>query len=153
MLGDGPAIQAAIDEYFDTVHTWMPIVSKKRLNRNMHNPLWEAGADLALLFLCMKLATLGLQEGLEQSHHPVYTAAKRFVAQLEAGGVVSLHMLQAYVLISFFEMGHAIYPAAWMTVGSASRYGMLLGLHDPDHGARLLVQAVSLPYLTFGKTI
>ena len=143
LLGDGSSVQNSINEFFETVHTWLPIVSKKRLNRNMLNPMWEAGPDLALLFLCMKMANSRSHEGMDHSQNPVYTTAKRFVALLEAGGMVSLTMLQAYLLIATYEMGHSIYPAAWMTVGSSIRYGQLLGLHDLERGPRLLPQAVS----------
>lgn len=141
-MGDGSTVQASINEFFETVHTWLPIVSKKRLNRNMLNPMWEAGPDLALLFLCMKLTSSRPHEGMDHAHNPLYTTAKRFIALLEAGGMVSLTMLQAYLLIAIYEMGHSIYPAAWMTVGSSIRYGQLLGLHDLERGPRMLSQAV-----------
>ena len=114
----------------------------------MLNPMWEAGPDLALLFLCMKLTSSRPHEGTDHAQNPVYTTAKRFIALLEAGGMISLTMLQAYLLIATYEMGHAIYPAAWMTVGSSVRYGQLLGLHDLERGPRLLPQAVSLSHVT-----
>ncbi len=142
-LGDANAVLAIVNEFFDTVHTWLPFVSKKRLQRNALNPMWEAGPDLALLFLCMKLASARPQEGVEHSHTPIYTAAKRFIATLEAAGFVSLTVLQTYLLIAIYEIGHSIYPTAWMTVGNCVRYGQLLGLHDSDRGPRLLPPAVS----------
>lgn len=129
----------------------MPIVSKKRLTRNMLNPMWEAGPDLALLFLCMKLVISRPQEGLENTYNPIYAAAKRFLALMEAGGMVSLMMLQTYILVALYEMGQSIYPAAWMTVGSSVRYGQLLGVHDPERAPQLLIQAVNIlqPYNIF----
>src|SRR4051812_36325838 len=100
----------------------MPIVSQKRLTRNMVNPLWEAGPDLALLFLCMKLVTSKPRDGVESSQTPVYMPAKRFLALLEAAGTISLIVLQAGILITWFEYGQAIYPAAYMTAGWCVRY-------------------------------
>jgi hypothetical protein len=143
ILGDGPAVQVVISDFFDTIHTWMPIISKKRLTRNMLNPMWEAGPDLAFIFICMKLMITRPQESLEVSQNPIYTAAKRFLALMEASGVVSLMVLQGYILIALYEIGQSIYPAAWMTVGSCARYGLLLGIHDPKDAPQLLPHVVS----------
>lgn len=137
-------MQAVISDFFDTVHPWMSIVSKKRMTRNMLNPLWEAGPDLALLFLCMKLMITRPQESLESAHHPVYTAAKRFLALMESSGMTSLLVLQAYVLVALYEIGQAIYPAAWMSVGACVRYGLLLGIHGHESAAQLLGRPVRI---------
>lgn len=142
LLGDGSAVQAVISDYFDTVHTWMSIISKKRMMRNMLNPLWEAGPDLALLFLCMKLMITRPQEGLESAHHPIYTAAKRFLALMEASGMTSLLVLQAYVLVATYEIGQAIYPAAWMSAGACVRYGQLLGIHGHEAAPQFIGRPV-----------
>jgi hypothetical protein len=142
LLGDGSAVQAVISDYFDTVHTWMSIISKKRMMRNMLNPLWEAGPDLALLFLCMKLMITRPQEGLESAHHSIYTAAKRFLGLMEASGMTSLLVLQAYVLVATYEIGQAIYPAAWMSAGACVRYGQLLGINGHEAAPQLIGRPV-----------
>lgn len=144
MLGDANAIQAVVTEYFATIHTWFPIVSKKRMTQNMINPLWEAGSDLALLFLCMKLNVTRLAEG-ESSQSPIYYSAKKFIALAEASGMASLMVLQAMLLITLYEFGQAIYPAAYMTSGACVRYGLLLGINGHPEAAQLLGRAVS-PY-------
>jgi hypothetical protein len=144
LLGDGSAVQAVISDFFDTAHTWIAIISKKRMTRNMLNPLWEAGPDLALLFLCMKLTIARPQEGIESAHLPIYTAAKRFLALMEASGMTSLLVLQAYILIAIYEIGQAIYPAAWMSVGACVRYGLLLGIHGHESAAQLIGRPVRI---------
>ncbi|KAH8793261.1 hypothetical protein BGZ57DRAFT_869998 [Hyaloscypha finlandica] len=138
LLGDAATIQATISEYFATIHMWMPIFSQKRLTRNMVNPLWEAGPDLALLFLCMKLITSRPQDGIESSQHPIYVSAKRFIALLEATGAATLLMLQANILVAWYEYGQAIYPAAYMTAGWCVRYGNMLGISGSKHATDLL---------------
>jgi hypothetical protein len=141
-LGDAATIQATITEYFATIHKWMPIFSQKRLTRNMANPLWEAGPDLALLFLCMKLIISRPQDGIESSQHPIYASAKRFVVLLEATGTATLFMLQANILITWFEYGQAIYPAAYMDAGWCIRYGNMLGISGNEHATDLLGRVV-----------
>lgn len=147
LLGDASAIETVTNEFFETIHSWLPIISKKRMTRNMLNPLWEAGPDLALLFLCMKLMVTRPQDGLEGSQNLIYTATKRFMALMDACGMTSLLVLQAYVLIGSYEIGQAIYPAAWMSVGACVRYGQLLGIHGHEEAPKLLGRAVSTCFI------
>jgi hypothetical protein len=104
-LGDAASIQDVFREYFATIHKWIPIVSQKRMTRNFDNPMWEAGQDLALLFLCMKLMTSRPQDAVYCLHNPIYACAKRFLALMEATGAVSLIVLQAALLITWYEYG------------------------------------------------
>lgn len=143
LLGDGQSVQAIISAYFATVHKWMPIVSQKRLNLNMSSPIWEAGPDLALLFLAMKLITSRPQDGVESSQSPIYISTKRFVTLLEMSGAATLLILQANLLVMWYEYGHAIYPAAWMTAGWCMRYGTLIGINGHSEAAQLLERVVS----------
>lgn len=123
-------------------------MSQKRMTRNIGNPLWEAGPDLALLFLCMKLVISNPQDGIESSQNPVYASAKRFLALVEATGTVSLVVLQAALLIVWFEYGQAIYPAAWISAGWCVRYGTLLGINNHTEAAQMLGRAVRTPSAT-----
>ncbi|TVY90069.1 Depudecin biosynthesis cluster-specific transcription activator [Lachnellula willkommii] len=138
LLGNGQTVQAIVSEYFATVHRWMPIVSQMRMTRNMVNPIWEAGPDLALLFLCMKLIISRPQDGIESSQNPIYLAAKRFISLLEMSGAATLLILQANLLVMWYEYGQAIYPAAWMTAGWCVRYGNLLGINGQSEAVQIL---------------
>lgn len=57
-----------------------------------------------------------------------YAAAKRYYLELEVAGILSIQVLQADVLIAMFELGHAIYPSAFLSVAACARYGSALGL-------------------------
>jgi hypothetical protein len=150
-LGDGTSVQTTISDYFSTVHTWMPIISQKRLTRNMANPMWEAGPDLALLFLSMKLITSRPQDGIECSQYSVYISSKRFLALMEATGAASLLVLQANLLITWYEYGQAIYPAAWMSAGWCVRYGNMLGINGHSEAtAEVLPRLVCCPNICTG---
>ncbi|RFU26774.1 hypothetical protein B7463_g9567, partial [Scytalidium lignicola] len=138
LLGDGASIQGALTDYFATIHRWIPIVSQKRMTRNMVNPLWEAGPDLALLFLCMKLITSRPQDGIGCAQNPIYLSAKRFITLMETSGMVSLIVLQANLMVTLYEYGQAIYPAAWMSSGWNIRYGNMLGINTFEFTSQLL---------------
>ena len=121
----------------------MPIISQKRLMLNMNSPLWEAGPDLALLFLCMKLI-ISRPFDVESAHTPLYTSVKRFLALMEASGMISLFVLQAGLLVTWYEYGQAIYPAAYMSAGWCVRYGNLLGINNHSESLQLLGKPVSV---------
>ncbi|KAK3694776.1 hypothetical protein B0T22DRAFT_81459 [Podospora appendiculata] len=128
--GAGPSgtsvVQAATNHYFDSVHRWFPIISKKRMTLGI--ALWEGGPDLAMLFLAMKLVSWSPVGGISTADSGIYVAAKRFLALLESSGTVSLLHLQAMVLVALYEVGHGIYPAAWMSVAMCARYADLIGI-------------------------
>lgn len=125
--------------YFDTIHPWMPIISKKRLDLGIS--LKDGGPDIALLFLAMKLNTLPPPPGSE-IHGAIYSSAKRFLATLEASGAVSFGYLQAMTLIAVYEYSHSIYPAAWMTVGACARLAELLGISPGKDTMKIMRPAV-----------
>ena len=78
-----------------------------------------------MLFLAMKLIT---SPAGEDETPLIYYLSKKFLAMLEAGGMVSQLCLQAMLSVGLYEYSQAIYPAAWMTVGACARYVDLLGL-------------------------
>ncbi|KAH0542646.1 hypothetical protein FGG08_002969 [Glutinoglossum americanum] len=131
-LGDITEVQGIVETYFLTAHTWMPIVSKKRLYQQLMNPLAEQNADFALLYLCMKLIIQHPPEPPATVQTPLYVIAKRLYFLVETSGVYSIPLLQAGVLISLYELGHAIYPAAYLSIGQCARLGHALGIHGKD---------------------
>lgn len=120
-----------IEHYFVTVHTYFPIVSKIRLYQHLANPLHEPGSDMALLFLAMKLACSEIPEGM-QPQTQLYHDVKSLYNFVESQNGFSIQMIQALLLIALYEMGHAIYPAAYLTIGNSARVGHAMGLHAKD---------------------
>jgi hypothetical protein len=100
------------------------IISRERFYVSLLNPLAKRQAELSLLTLCMKLTCTGYTD----NSTAVYLTAKRFHNELETAGILSVPVLQAGILIAFYELGQAIYPAAYLSVGACARYGLALGL-------------------------
>ncbi|KAK3670152.1 hypothetical protein LTR78_009999 [Recurvomyces mirabilis] len=128
-LGNSLDLRGMIEHYFDTVHTYFPIISKIRLYQHLANPLHEPGADIALLFSAMKLACLELAEG-EAPQTQLYLDVKSAYTHIESQNGFSIQLIQALLLISLYETGHAIYPAAYLTIGHAARLGHAMGIHE-----------------------
>lgn len=59
---------------------------------------------------------------------PSYLAIKRTLAETEIAGIFSLQLLQATILIALYEVGHAIYPAAYTSVGTCAQYALAQGI-------------------------
>ena len=130
LLGDINDFQGVVDTYFSTIHNWLAVVSKTRLYQQVNNPSTESSADLALLFLCMKLVVHVPFDDSGGAEDNLYQAAKQFLHAVESGGLLTVKLMQAAVLISAYELGHGIYPAAFLSTGHAARLGQAMGLHD-----------------------
>jgi hypothetical protein len=86
--------------------------------------------DVALLVLSMKLLNDMLSGGLQEPRSKLYSVTKEFFTSVESRGMGSIRLLQAGVLIAIYEMGHAIYPEAYLTIGRVGRIGQAIGLQD-----------------------
>jgi hypothetical protein len=131
-------IQDVADRYFANVHIWLPFVSKKRMQLALSNPGVELTLDLALLLLSMKLIVQVPQGGPHSARSPLYSLTKGYFNMVDSFGVVSLQVLQADLLIAAYEIGHGIYPAAYLTTGHCARLGHILGLNDRQNAPQLL---------------
>ncbi|CZR61428.1 related to fungal specific transcription factor [Phialocephala subalpina] len=127
LVGDIGEWRVIATKFFETVNHFMPIVSRSRLYGKLLNPLAPRRNDVVLLILCLRLICM-LPAGTPMSRRPEYLAAKRFHAELEISGAFSPQVLQSGVLIALYEFGHAIYPAAYLTVGGLARYGISSGI-------------------------
>lgn len=127
LIGDFNEWRAIATKFFETVNHFMPIVSRARLFGRLLNPLAPRRNDVVLLMLSMRLVCM-LPAGTSMSRTPEYLAAKRFHAELEMSGAFSPQVLQSGVFIALYEFGHAIYPAAYLSIGGLARYGISSGL-------------------------
>jgi hypothetical protein len=48
---------------------------------------------------------------------------------VEVEGAFSILVLQAGVLVALYELGHGIYPAAYLSIGACARYAHALGIN------------------------
>lgn len=124
------------DRYFALAHPWMTIVSKKQFYNQITNPLAPPQADTGLLLSCLELITWSPAQPLDRKPKTgAYVAAKRSILEAELAGVFSVRLIQAMLLVAIYELGHAIYPATYMTIGNCARLGLALGI-DPQGVAK-----------------
>ncbi|OPB40547.1 hypothetical protein A0O28_0006260 [Trichoderma guizhouense] len=123
-------IRSVTTEFFRSIHTWFPIVYKKAFLTQIFNPLAKHRAELSLLALCMKLVC----EPYSGANTALYHAVRQFLLEVMASGILSIHVLQAGILMVVYEMGQAIYPSAYFTLGQCVQYSSILGIDKFDLG-------------------
>ncbi|CAG8902758.1 unnamed protein product [Penicillium egyptiacum] len=128
--GGRTALQETATRYFQIVHPWLPIISKQRVFYQLLNPLVSLRADVGFLCLCMKLCARA-PEG-ENPWTSDYYAARQSFADLHAAGVLSFETLQGSILLAVYELGHAMYPAAHISIGACLSYALALDIDRPD---------------------
>lgn len=116
------------EDYFSSIHQWLPMVSEKRL---LDPQLSRNDACHDLVLLCMKLCTIRPNSS-SPSEHPLYSLVKYLSSSAENEGLATLRLAQSLVLLAFYEFSHAIHPAAYLTIGRAARLVILMGWHDRD---------------------
>ncbi|KAK3197046.1 hypothetical protein GRF29_1536g426075 [Pseudopithomyces chartarum] len=120
LLGTPSDILTTTTSYFSQIHPWMPFISKHRVHTlYLHLPL-PSHPDIALLFLAQKLITTLPPKTPLDVRTPLYSATKHFHLEVENSSALSVPTLQAGMLIALYEIGHAIYPAAYLSVGACA---------------------------------
>lgn len=127
-----PIILRIVSSYFATTHLWLPIVSRDSVHVDLNIPVEGTTADLGLLYLCMRLVGERLPSALQNPQTAFYVAVREYHFLVESAGILSLHLLQAGILLAIYEFGHAIFPNAYVTIGRCAKIGYAMGIH---HGA------------------
>ena len=78
--------------------------------------------------LCMKVATWSPPECNSNPQTRDYISAKQYLIEVEVAGVFTLQVLQANLLIALYELGHGIYPSAYMSISACATYAFALDL-------------------------
>jgi hypothetical protein len=121
-----------VSQHFATTQSWMPLLSKKKIYQELANDPSQHPSDFIILLYCMKLLMWwppahdgsAKRDGRTAAH----STATRLLHEAECTGILTLQLLQAKLLVCLYELGHSIYPAAYLSVGACARYGMALGI-------------------------
>jgi hypothetical protein len=137
LVGNVQDIRAIASVFFNSVHIWMPILSKKQFFSRLPGFLTYKQAEFFLLILSMKLCST--TDGVTAKGR-LYRTVKELQLKVESSGMLSLQVLQAGLLITLHELGHAIYPAVLLSTAYCARYATVLGVDRS-----ILVDAGEMP--------
>lgn len=85
IIGAVENIRLISDNYFRTIHTWMPIIAKGRYSDRLPGIWTTSHADFIVLTLCMHLITQNPGDASEMQSS-LYVANKRCINLLESTG-------------------------------------------------------------------
>ncbi|KAL4924258.1 uncharacterized protein BDV17DRAFT_275112 [Aspergillus undulatus] len=131
VIGGGDGIAQSTAAYFSTVHVWFPIIDRDAYHRRLEKA--DPPSESSLLTLCMCLITIPSSDGMSAQVNGLYMFATTTVSSLTAAGVSSLQLLQSRLLLSLFEVGHGMYPAAYISIGANVRAAEAMGIDSPPH--------------------
>lgn len=124
--------------YFCNTHMWFPILCRKRFEIMLDSDDFTPSPDLALLFAAMFLLNDEESNCRASTRTSTYWNIKHFSNVLEANAVITPQLLQANVLVTLYELGHAVYPAAYMSLGKCATLGKALGLDDREKAPQMM---------------
>ncbi|KAH8803353.1 hypothetical protein F5884DRAFT_505983 [Xylogone sp. PMI_703] len=127
LLGNDSSIQKMLSKFFNTAHRWLPVISEEKFRSSLKS-IPDLRSDVVLLLLSMKLLTSSPQESHGHVRTDLYLATKHYIVDTEIAGIISMEILTAVLFTSLYEIGHAMYPAAFLSVAACVRYGHALGL-------------------------
>ncbi|KAL8336106.1 hypothetical protein RB601_000098 [Gaeumannomyces tritici] len=140
-------VQLSVQIYFAEVHPLFPIVSKLKLLQDLAAASFQPPkADTQVLLVAIRLSCQSL-EGYstgEATQASLYWKTKRALSCLEANGILSIRLLQALLLVTYYEISNAIYPSAFMSVAMCARVGQAIGIHDHTRAPQMLPVRTSL---------
>lgn len=117
--------------YFERIHSFFPFISNKNFYEHFPPAYAPPNPISTILIACMKLVSWSPRDDpIKDPKSPSYFAIKRTLVETDIAGVWSLQLLQATILLSLYELGHAIYPAAYITIGACIRYALALGINE-----------------------
>ncbi|KAF2108583.1 hypothetical protein BDV96DRAFT_652834 [Lophiotrema nucula] len=118
--------ESVLHEYFQRIHWWMPVISKLRIYGEFRK---RPNVETKLQIAAMKvLLWHPPADGDADPRTRTYNIVKNSVIEAVSAGALTLPLLQAQLLLAIYELGHAIYPTAYLTIGACSRYGLALGI-------------------------
>lgn len=83
---------------------------------------------LVLLMLAICLLSTTASQCLSGTGE-LYAQVKRCYSFVETLGIITPRVLQAALIIAYWEVGSGVYPAAYLSVGLCARLGHALGIH------------------------
>ncbi|KAL6901142.1 fungal-specific transcription factor domain-containing protein [Trichoderma evansii] len=130
-LGTPDEVRRIANAYFSSIHYRLPIISESRFYENWSRLFTPSGIDFTILCLCMKLIYKSPSQqavGQTDTVSSHYITAKSSIGFLEAAGFDTINVIQSRLLLVLYEIGHGIYPAASVSIGSCARLARNAGL-------------------------
>jgi hypothetical protein len=129
---NGNTVGETCEIYLQTIHRWMPVLSRKRIYESIVESKETLTADLSSLLLSMYLI-IQIPPGNEDhstSHLSSYHIAKSLYEQASILSHPSLSLIQSCLLIATFEHCHGRVEAACLSIRKCAKMATDMRLNE-----------------------
>ena len=129
IVGSPDDMLAVSIEFFTGTHQRIPTLSKFRFYENLQSLTTGPRADFVTLCLNIILIQQMPSGKMTDMQSPLYLTVKNFINLIEASNNLSIDLAHCRVLVTFYEMGHGLHTAAYISVAACARTARALALH------------------------
>ncbi|KAF2867774.1 hypothetical protein BDV95DRAFT_502582 [Massariosphaeria phaeospora] len=132
-------------QYFQGIHRYLPVISRTRFHDNLvtSGAAPSAGFSVLLLAICVvsPVPTVGrVREDASSTSQAVdrqqlYLTAKSLLAQVQGSSPVSVHLIQAALLLSLHEYMEGRPDDALASIAGCARMAYTARIHIRDHSS------------------
>lgn len=124
------------ENYFDSIHTFLPIVSRERMDkRTLEAQSLEANSGFMTLILSILLLMEQPADGFVTSRTfsfpELYRVCKYHYSLFSSLNEPCVELIQSGLLIALYEHGHCLAHQAYLTIGTCARMASAIGLPAP----------------------
>lgn len=128
MLGTAEDLSLTVGKYILHIHSWLPFISRTRLQQQCARRSFQNQADMLLLLLAIKLITTPPPAKPRNPRTPLYQTVKHLYVEVEGSCALTLSTLQAGIIVALYELAHGIFPAAFLSVAGCARFAHAIGI-------------------------
>jgi hypothetical protein len=115
--------------FLATINIWVPVVIESQLIEQIADIGSTKRSDVCALILSIYLVTRTPGSHNEDTPDPLYRILKSFHSKLQSSDKTTIQVIQTSILISIYEHGQALDEECYLTLGSCSRMGHVMGIH------------------------
>jgi hypothetical protein len=125
-------LEGAADAFFSGTHQRLSTLSRYRFYERLRGLGTQPNGGLLMLCLCIWLVERKPSGGGISAHMLPYVTLKSLLVVLESAGDMSLDIVQCKLIMTWFELGHGLHTAAYISIGACARSARALSLHKAE---------------------
>jgi hypothetical protein len=132
ILGSFENARSNLSEFFIGTHQRIPALCKTRVFKSLPTLVTGPRADFAVLCVCVKLIQQLPSAQTTNMQSSLYLEVKKLTSLLEAISNLTLDVVHCKLLLTFYELGHALHRTAYISIAACARVARAIGLHRKD---------------------
>lgn len=129
IIGSVDNMRHVANDFFTGTHQRIPALSRFRFYGYLESLATGPRPDFAALCLTILLIEQMPSGRSVNVKSPLYLTVRNLISSLEASTTLTLDLAHCRILVAFYEMGHGLHTAAYISVAACARTARVLGLH------------------------